>query len=102
MSFSTIAILLAALGLQTHALPTSDNLNTDLVERQAGPVGVLPEILMVAVIDAGGPAVEAFGLGGQIAKELFGNLDQDEPYVWLQNVQAGMNQRLTIMAERLK
>ncbi|KAK3170761.1 hypothetical protein OEA41_002843 [Lepraria neglecta] len=89
MSFSTIAILLAALGLQTHALPTSDNLNTDLVERQAGPVGVLPEILMVAVIDAGGPAVEAFGLGGQIAKELFGNLDQDEPYVKTDDVSSG-------------
>ena len=58
----------------------------DIVKRQAGPVGVIPEIIMVAVVDGGGPAVDAFGLGGQIASELFGDLDQNEPYIGASDV----------------
>ena len=74
MSFSKSALFFAAVGLQTYALPTFDGAITDVEKCQAGPVGALPEFLMVAIVDA-------FGLRGQIIKELFGKLDQDEPYV---------------------
>ena len=77
----TIRTLLFALAcLQTLALPSPPMEDKSISKRQAGPLGVLPEILMVAVIDAGGPAIESFGLGGQIAKSLFGKLDSSEPY----------------------
>lgn len=70
-----------ALALLATALPQHRDVQMDIVERQAGPIGVIPEIIMVAVVDGAGPAVEAFGLGGQITSALFGDLDQKEPYV---------------------
>lgn len=81
MITSIVLLLAASMPLQGTAFPTSENSDADISKRQAGPIDVLPEILMVAVVDGGGPAVDAFGLGAQIAHDLFGELDPGEPYV---------------------
>lgn len=82
--YLSIIALVAALTVHSTALPQLKPLALDIskaVEKRQGPAGIIPEIIMVAIVDAGGPAVEAFGFGAQITAELFGDLDQDEPYV---------------------
>lgn len=80
MHYTSQTLLVALAALHAHALPAVPMAETSIAKRQAGPIGVLPEILMIAIVDGGGPAVEAFGFGGQIAKALFGELDPGEPY----------------------